>query len=419
MIENIQAEQAVLGAILYDGAVMKEIHLHPEHFANSHHQLLFEAMQTVEHAGHPLSLVSVTTELKSKIQEVGGVSYLTKLASSVATTRTVQYDQKLILEAYCNRKTKEAAAQYVKEPSVQALETMLEKIEQYKTVEDRTEEASTYETLIAIAQEMGESPCDQMTGFSTGYAKLDQMTGGTQRGDLIILAARPSMGKTAFALNIAANHCRQEGNVHLISLEMNKKSLLQRIISSEATINGQKWRTMKFSEEDYHYGMKAIGEIARWPLNIYEQSYTIHDIRTSLRQKIQAGSKSRDLVVIDYLQLITSKGRYERRDLEVGAITRELKKIARELNVPIIILSQLSRGVEQRKDKRPMMSDLRESGNIEQDADVIGFLYREDYYSQNESEDERVELLLSKQRNGPIGTIGMRFQKEFGIFVGV
>ena len=302
---------------------------------------------------------------------------------------------------------------YIENPSTDALLGLKQQLH-LMDQDTEAEEQTVKEQLSEIAMEMTSAPAQ--TGFSTGFEDYDKMTGGAQRGDLIIVAARPSMGKTAFALNIAMNHCKNGGAVDLFSLEMGSKQLLQRMISSEARIDGQKWRSMCFSADDYKRSFHVIGEIAEWNLSIHEREQSIQDITSKIRSSVAKDPDHEHLVIIDYLQLMTVKGRYERRDLEVGAITRELKLLARELNIPIILLSQLSRSVEQRQDKRPMMSDLRESGNIEQDADVISFLYRDDYYTQEGS--DVVEVILRKQRNGPVGTVMLGFWKEYGRFSG-
>ncbi|UOR11388.1 replicative DNA helicase [Halobacillus amylolyticus] len=418
MIHNREAEQAVLGAILFEGTLMKDVFLLAEHFESPDHQTLFQAIKKVYESDQPITIVSVTTELGDLVGRIGSVSYLLSLADSVPTTMTIKQDQRMVLDAYRNRKTREMALEYAEKPCDEALDELVGQLEGLRGVRVEQSLPSTYDHLIEIANEMADPPENGQTGFSTGYIEFDQMTGGMQRGDLIIVAARPSMGKTAFALNMASHHCKQGGSVQLFSLEMGTKSLLRRMISMEAEIDGQKWRSMNFSVDDYNKAMTAIGEIAHWSLNIYEQEHTVHDIRTKVRQVMQEDQGRNQMVIIDYLQLMTAKGRYERRDLEVGAMTRELKLLSRELDVPIILLSQLSRGVEQRQDKRPLMSDLRESGNIEQDADVIGFLYRDDYYNKNSEERGRVEVLLRKQRNGPVGSIKLKFLKEYGKFVG-
>ncbi|QAS53463.1 replicative DNA helicase [Halobacillus litoralis] len=417
MIYNQEAEQSVIGTLLLEGELAKDVTLRVEHFFDKRHRLIYQAVRKIERAGEPVNLVTVTTELNKDIQTVGGVSYLTDLAGSIPTRANLKHHQRLVFDAYRNRKTKEEATRYVQNPNEETLDQLMAQLEDYRGEGTITEETTTYETLIEITRELKNPPTDGMTGFATGYKEIDDMTGGTQGGDLIILAGRPSMGKTAFALNLAAHHCKNNGSVHLFSLEMGRKSLFKRMLSCEAGIDGQKWRTLNFSREDYENCFIAVGEIADWNLHVHENARTIADIRAQVRQSIRKDGEQKPMIIIDYLQLLASSSRYERRDLEVGAMTRELKLLARELGVPIILLSQLSRGVEQRKDKRPMMADLRESGNIEQDADVIGFLYREDYYKRDGGESDEVELIISKQRNGPVGSVKLEFVKEYGKFI--
>ncbi|WP_153729507.1 replicative DNA helicase [Salinibacillus xinjiangensis] len=228
------------------------------------------------------------------------------------------------------------------------------------------------------------------------------------------MAARPSVGKTTFALNLAARHCKQGQEAFVFSLEMGTKQLLQRMISTEGHINGQKWRSSAFSDEDYEQATQAVGEISSWRLDILDKKTTLHDIRHAIRKKIQATPDSHPLVIIDYLQLIIPNYKHERHDISLGEITRELKLLAIELEIPIILLSQLNRAVESRQDKRPLMSDLRGSGNIEQDADVVMFLYRDGYYNRDEEgSEDKIEIILSKHRNGPTGTVELGFVREF------
>ncbi|MDY0404220.1 DnaB-like helicase C-terminal domain-containing protein [Virgibacillus sp. 179-BFC.A HS] len=231
------------------------------------------------------------------------------------------------------------------------------------------------------------------------------------------MAARPSVGKTAFALNLAGNHAKNGGSSLIFSLEMTAKSLLQRMISAQGWINSQKWRNMLFAKEDYERAIQAIGEISNWQLHMHDKLRTVTDISVAIRKIKDLQPNDRHLVIIDYLQLLHPVSKRERRDLEVGDMTRELKQLAVELNIPIVLLSQLSRGVESRENKRPFMSDLRESGNIEQDADMIAFLYRDDYYRKDQQDAAPMEIIIGKQRNGPTGTVRLSFQKEFGRFV--
>ncbi|MCA0970829.1 replicative DNA helicase [Halobacillus litoralis] len=413
MNPNAQAEQAILGIFLVDGARIDGTTLAAHHFSSAHHRQIFAVMWRMREAGTPVDLVTVTAALGEGIEQVGGVSYLLELSQSVPTTENLHVYEKVLVEAYAVDRIKESALGYARKQDEGALEQLKAALNETGAAVE-TDELTIQEQLQEIASDMTSSP--GQTGFATGFTDYDKMTGGSQPGDLIIVAARPSMGKTAFALNLAMNHCKTGGSADLFSLEMGGKHLLQRMISSEARIDGQKWRSMCFSTEDYKRSFYAIGEIADWQLRIHEREQAIHSITAKIRESVRKCPDEKHLIIIDYLQLINVKGRYERRDLEVGAITRELKLLARELQVPIILLSQLSRGVEQRQDKRPMMSDLRESGNIEQDADVISFLYRDDYYTQEGS--NLVEVILRKQRNGPTGTVVLGFEKEFGRFSG-
>lgn len=417
MIYNIEAEQAVVGTILLEGSLFDSLLVNAEHFYDPGLSRILNAMQRVAEKEQAIDVITVTTELGDQINDVGGVSYLTDLVSSIPSTESLKNYEHLVLEAYRRRKTREVTLRYAENPEDDSLVKLISDLEDLQTIGAQQEEMTTYDFLQEIAADMMAPPEDAESGFPTGYTDFDRITGGTQPSDLIIIAARPSVGKTAFALNIGSGHCKNGGTTHIFSLEMGTKQLLQRVISAEANIDGQKWRSMSFSKEDYDHAMMSIGKISDWQLDIHENATTINDIKAKIRKDVSDRPDEKHLVVIDYLQLITTTSKYERRDLEVGAITRDLKLMAKELDIPIILLSQLSRGVEQRQDKRPMMSDLRESGNIEQDADVIGFLYRDDYYDRESEKQNIIEIILSKQRNGPTGTVELAFLKEFGKFV--
>lgn len=414
---NETAEQWVIGSLLMEGSLINSLTIEPKHFYSARHKYIYEAMQKVNAKGIEINVVTVVTELGDLISEVGGVSYLTELAESVPSTSPIKSYETSIYEDYRLRESQKLASEYMKLPSEESFHKLLVDLEKLKGEGFQTDDKSVKEHLLEIAEELMYPGESQSKGHLTGYKDLDEMTGGTQPGDLIIIAARPSVGKTAFALNIGSGHCKNDGMTHLYSLEMGTLDLLKRMISTEGRVNIQKWQSMIFSDEDYRKAMTAIGIISDWKLNIYKQNNTINQIIASIRKAVQDNPDEKHLVIIDYLQLIRSSGRHERRDLEVGAMTRDLKLLAQELNIPIILLSQLSRGVEQRQDKRPMMSDLRESGNIEQDADLIGFLYRDDYYNKESEKQNIIEIIISKQRQGPTGTVELAFLKEYGLFV--
>ncbi|MCT2534785.1 replicative DNA helicase [Aquibacillus koreensis] len=412
---NDDAEVAVLGSILLEGTLFKKVTVTENQFDSNPHKLIFGAMKQVADAGQAIDLVTVTTNLGDAIREVGGTTYLLSLAESVPSTESFAHYERLLYEAYRNRKSRELAIRYSENPCEEKLDKLIGYLQVCREMGPGTTETENATSLEEIAHMVLTGECAS-AGLPTPYTDLDNLTGGLQPGELIIVAARPSVGKTAFALNLAAGHCRNHGMSSFFSFEMGKKQLLQRLISAEGNIHNQKWRNMAFNEKDYSAVAFAVGEVSNWKLAIHEKQRTISDIRAVLRKTIHDHPEEKHLVCIDYLQLITPLNKQQRRDLEIGEITRELKLLAIELNIPIVLLSQLSRSVEQRHDKRPFMSDLRESGNIEQDADVIAFLYRDDYYDHASDKKNIVEITLAKQRNGPTGTVELVFLKEYGSF---
>ncbi|CAM5204128.1 replicative DNA helicase [Bacillus paralicheniformis] len=420
ILQNVEAEQALLGCILVEGDLIKELSLQPEHFSETRHQVIFKAMREVQKLGKSVDMVTTVTKLGDSVEQVGGLQYLTDLGSAVATTANFLAYQTLIYEAYRLREMKKIAIEFANTPTDDGITELYKRAMELQEIgieKTRTKQ----DVLMEIYNDMHEEKED-ITGIPSGLQDLDAMTGGWQNGDLIILAARPSMGKTAFALGLGKANCENNSGVtDIFSLEMPNKQLTHRLLSNLGNIEGSKWKNPRkfFSDRDYENATKAIGEYEKWNINIHDKpAQTLADIRSKIRKtkKENTGNK-KHLVVIDYLQLIKSIGKFERRDLEVGSITAELKEMARTFEIPIILLSQLSRAVEQRQDKRPMMSDLRESGSIEQDADVVMFLYRDDYYNKNSELKNIIEIDLAKQRNGPTGIIQASFIKEYGRFL--
>ena len=418
-VENVEAEQAVLGSILLEGDLIKETRLEPEHFSKPQHRLIFKAMKAVAESGiGEVDPVTVTTELGDAIHDVGGVNYLADLSSSIATTANFQSYERLVLDAYKLRSSRNSALSFAENPTDENLIKLYNRLSELQELGVDNGE-SIRDVLVEIYEEMY-TPCDDITGIDTGLTDLNIMTGGLQNGDLIIVAARPSMGKTAFALNLALANCKSGGVTDVFSLEMSKKQLIQRMISSLANVNSSKWRNpyKLMTNEDRDRISFAVNEIEKMSLNIHDQSgQSIYDIRAAVRKSMKDEPDKKHLVVIDYLQLISIVGKFDRHDLAIGYITRELKKLAREFNIPVVLLSQLSRGVEQRQDKRPMLSDLRDSGNIEQDADIVMFLYRDDYYDKQSENENITEIIIAKQRNGEVGTVQTLFEKEYCRFL--
>ncbi|PHD77577.1 replicative DNA helicase [Bacillus sp. AFS043905] len=428
--QNIEAEQAVLGAIFLEPSsltVTSEV-LIPEDFYRSSHQKIFNVMLKLNDGGKAVDLITVTEELAAtkNLEEVGGVSYLSELAGSVPTAANIEYyarivEEKSLLRRLIRTATNIAQEGYSREDEVEELlgeaeKTIMEVAQRknsgsFQNIKDVL--VATYDNIEILTTRKGD-----VTGIPTGFAELDRMTAGFQRNDLIIVGARPSVGKTAFALNIAQNVAtKTEENVAIFSLEMGAEQLVMRMLCAEGNINAQNLRTGSLTDEDWRKLTMAMGSLSNAGIYIDDTpGVRIGEIRSKCRRLKQEHGLG--MILIDYLQLIQGDGRSgDNRQQEVSEISRSLKALARELKVPVIALSQLSRGVEQRQDKRPMMSDIRESGSIEQDADIVAFLYRDDYYDKESENKNIIEIIIAKQRNGPVGTVSLAFVKEYNKFV--
>jgi replicative DNA helicase len=428
--QNLEAEQAVLGAILLDGDALTIAmeRIQSEDFYRASHQRIFAAMVELAEENEPVDLVTLTARLQDKqqLEEVGGVSYLMQLANAVPTAANVDYYAQIVEEKSMLRRLIRTATQIVSSGYGQAedVNALLNEAEQRIMEISQRRTNSGFVSIRDVLMEVFERVeflyhhKGGVTGISSGFPDLDKMTSGFQRSDLIIVAARPSVGKTAFALNIAQNvGVRSRETVAIFSLEMGAAQLVQRMICAEANVDAGKLRTGFLEPEDWEKLTMAIGALSEAEIYIDDSpNITVADIRAKCRRLKK--EKGLGMIVIDYLQLIQGRGRPgENRQQEVSEISRTLKAIARELDVPVIALSQLSRGVEQRQDKRPMMSDLRESGSIEQDADIVAFLYRDDYYDKNSEKKNIIEIIIAKQRNGPTGTVELVFLKNYNKFV--
>lgn len=415
-----EAESAVVGSFFLEPDLAYETILTPEHFTNTQNRLVFEAVKRLTEKAEPIDVVMVIQELAEtgNIENAGGTDTIMQLSESVPTTSNFKFYESIVLDEYKRRLMISAAAEYLNNPTDEQAGTLSKVITEVQEI-GVTGEKTKLDVLFEIQNQLS-TDAGGIKGADTGYPALNSMTGGLHGGDLIIVAARPSVGKTAFAINIANNVCKAGGAADIFSLEMPEEQLTKRILSSIANVNAGKWQNpfKFFSQEDHKAIQTAIGIYSQWAMNIHDHPrQTVADIRAQVRKTQRENPGKKHVVVVDYLQLITSIGEFAREDLRIGAMTRELKLMARQFNVPIILLSQLSRSVEQRQDKRPMMSDLRESGAIEQDADVIAFLYRDDYYDKETENKNVIEIILSKQRNGPTGTVELAFVKEYSKFV--
>ena len=429
--QNLDAEQSVLGAMLIDKeAVVKAVQvLTSDDFYRDANGHIFEAAANLFNRNEAVDLITLSEELKQsgQLDQVGGVSYVAGLANSVPTSANVEHYARIVLEKSLLRRlisvsTRITQMGYEGEEDTEALldkaEQMIFELAQRKSRSGFTHLKNilmeTFERIEFLHQNKG-----GITGVPSGFADLDKLTSGFQPSDLVIVAARPSMGKTALCLNIAQYaSLRKELPVAVFSLEMSREQLVTRMLCAEAMVDQQKVRTGQLTDQDWQQLTMAAGPLARASLFIDDTpGITPMEMRAKCRRlKAEHGLS---LIVIDYLQLMQGgRKRTENRQQEISDISRSMKMLAREIQAPVIALSQLSRAVEQRQDKRPMMSDLRESGSLEQDADIVMFIYRDEYYHPEDSEKKgQAEVIIAKQRNGPVGSVDLGFMKEYTKFV--
>ncbi|WP_018782945.1 replicative DNA helicase [Bacillus sp. 95MFCvi2.1] len=423
-IQNIEAEQTVLGSLLLDGELIKECRLTEQHFSTAVHQAIFKLIRKIEEEGQPLDLVALVSKMEPAfLAQIGGMEYLVNIIESVPTTANFSYYEGLVRNAWkmnqagsmahsmCERLLAEKDEKVIGETITRLCE--LEEV-------DCTLDFDLKDTLVDLYEELHQDT-EELTGIETGFSALNKMTCGLQEGDFVVIGARPSMGKTAFALNIALHAAKSGAAVGLFSLEMSNKQLLKRMVSCLGEVSGKRLKNPKhrFTIEDWGKTSRAFAEIGDLPLEIYDKAgVTTQEIWVQVRKLKRKYADKKLLVIVDYLQLITGDSKYRgNRFQEMSEISRKLKLLARDLNVCVVALSQLSRGVESRQDKRPLLSDLRETGQIEQDADVIMLMYREDYYEKETEHKDITEIQIAKHRNGPVGMLRLRFLKEFGRFL--
>ncbi|MBA1334698.1 MAG: Replicative DNA helicase (DnaB) [Firmicutes bacterium] len=425
---SIEAEQSVLGAMLLDReAIISALEfVKAEDFYKDSHREIFEAMSVLFEKGEPVDLITLSEQLKqrNKLEAVGGAAFLTDLSSSVPTIANVAHYARIIQEKSLLRRLIRACGE-ISEKSFEAAEEVDGIIEYAeKSIFDLSQRKVTRsfipikDILISSFNRIEKlySTKATITGISTGFTDIDNKTSGMQKSDLLLVAARPSMGKTAFALNIAHNAALKSGvPVAIFSLEMSKEQLVNRMICAEANIDSHKLRTGNLEEDDWPKLALSVNKLSK--ANIYiddTPGITVPEMRSKCRRlKLERGL---ELVVVDYLQLMQGSGRAESRQQEISDISRSLKALAREMDCPVLALSQLSRAPEMRSEHRPMLSDLRESGAIEQDADVVMFLYRDEYYHPDTEKKSIAEVIIAKQRNGPTGTVELVWMDKYTKF---
>ncbi len=425
---NIEAEQATIGSMLLDkDAIVKAIDiLTAEEFYKDAHRIIFETVVSMYEKGEPIDLVTVTEQLRRRgsLEQIGGISYITTLANMVPTAANVEYYARIVKEKAIYRSLVRVGTGIVAlgYEGAEDVELALDQSEQmiFSLSQQRGKQGiadikavlvGTFERIEKLYESKG-----RVTGVPTGFTDLDTMLTGLQPSDLIIVAARPSMGKTSLALNVAAHAAINESiPVVIFSLEMSREQLAMRLLSAEAKVDGQRLRRGQLVDEDWKRLSYGLGRLSEAPIFIDDSpSLTALEIRAKARRlKVEHGL---GLVLVDYLQLIQGRGRTESRQQEIAEITRSLKSLARELRVPVLALAQLSRAVETASERRPLLSHLKESGEIETSADVVAFIYREDYYNKSAQKQNIAEIIVAKQRNGPTGSVELMWHKEYTRF---
>jgi len=430
-----ELERAVLGGLMLETERYDNVRLVISHadFQGKDHQSIFESMGDLVNAGKPLDPITVADRLDSKnlLTRAGGKNYLIELASSSPSAANLETYAELIRQKSISRKLMKInseIAELIVNPQGKDASGLLDEAE--SKIFSLNDEAERTSTNIQTLENLIEKSIDRLNelsqsgssliGFSSGFKDLNKQTQGLQRGDLIVVAGRPSMGKTSFAMNIAENFLLNEdvkGGVLVFSLEMPGESLTTRLLASHAKINQQNVRSASLSNEELKRFMDSSSKLRELPLYIDDSSLlSPMELRARARRVSRQEEHGLSLIVVDYLQLMQLPGSTENRVNQISEISRSLKALAKELNVPVIALSQLNRAVEQRPNKRPMMADLRDSGAIEQDADLILFIYRDEVYNEDSEEGNKAEIIIGKQRNGPIGTVNLSFLKEFTRF---
>lgn len=433
--QAVDVERYILGAILLDkeavAIALEEIE--ETHFYRDAHRRIFNAMLSLYKRNEPIDLITLAEELQKleALEEVGGAHYLAELASMVPSAANIEHHLKIVKEKGVLRRLIHACTDILREAydSQSEVESVLSKAQQdiFDILKDQKQR--TYQSINVVLNEtfaeierLHHLDHTGIIGVPSGYVDLDNLTAGFQKGDLIILAGRPSMGKTAFGLNIARN-AAVEANVPIgvFSLEMSAMQLVQRLLCAESEIDSQRLRTGRLRENEWPKLSRFAGRLAESPIFI-DDTAGLDILKLSARARRMSLEKDVGLIIVDYLQLMEAPKGFDNRQQEISYISRSLKALAKQLDVPVIALSQLSRAVEARPDKRPMLSDLRESGAIEQDADLVMFVYREEFYVKDHTDprfaevENKAEIIVGKHRNGAVGTVHLTFRKQFAKF---
>lgn len=426
--QNIDAERSIIGGLLVEPETSDSIleDISPEDFYNTSHKKIYKVIQGLQKKSQPIDLVTVSNALKDsgELDEVGGAAYLAEMVNETPLSGNIESYAKIVKEKSILRKlisVSQSIAGKAYDMDFEDIESFLDhaETEVFKVAEERDTQglvpvSEIVSSSVKRIEDLYEKKID-ITGISTGFSDLDRLTAGFQPGEMIIVAARPSMGKTAFSLNLATHAAlKEKKNVAFFSVEMSKETLMLRLLALESEISMSDMRVGKVPDKSWTKLIDVASKLSGIQLYIDDSSgVSPYEIRAKCRRlKKQQGL---DMIIVDYLQIMDLKQKVESRERAVSEMSRMLKAIAKELNVPIIALAQLNRGVEGRTDRRPLLSDLRESGSIEQDADVIMMLYREDYYEKGNN-NGIAEVIINKQRNGPVGTVKLAWSAQYGRF---
>lgn len=435
--QNVEAEQSVLGAMLIDQEAVNRVLevLQPDDFYRQDNRVIYLAMANLNKNNQPVDLVTVAEELQhmEKLEAVGGSSTLTALSNAVPTSANVLYHAGIVKDKALRRQLISTATEIVASGYEEGndIDQTLDSAEKDILQVAKGRQASEFATMkevVNLAMDRIDKMYNEgglkMTGLPSGFVDFDRMTAGLQPSDLIIIAARPSMGKSTIVLNMAQYLAlKKQKKVAVFSLEMSKEQLVQRMICAEAGVDASKLRLGQLTEKEWNDVVTAVDRLSRADIFLDDTpGISGMEMRAKARRLKNSSGGGLDLIIVDYLQLMqgnSSKRSSENRQQELSDISRSLKALGRELNVPVIALSQLSRSVEQRPNKRPMLSDLRESGALEQDADIVAFLYRDAYYNRDTEEPNLTEFIIAKHRNGPTGTVKLFFQPQFTKFMSI
>ncbi len=429
---SVQGEQSVLGGLMLNSDAWNEISdkISSEDFYRREHQLIFKAMRALSEADQPLDVVTIAEELerRSELNDVGGMPYLGMLANETPTASNVPAYARIVREQSVMRqliKVGNKIADSGYRPEGRPVDDLLDQAETevFKIAEQKDKGRQGFQDIQALLTKTVDkidelfNSDDALTGVSSGFSDFDGRTSGLQKADLVIVAGRPSMGKTTFAMNMCENVAIGAGvPVAIFSMEMPAEALTMRMISSLGRINQQAVRSGKLEDDDWPRVTSAVNILSQAKIFIDDSAaLTPNEIRARCR-RLQKEHGQLGMVMVDYLQLMRAPEAGDNRVNEISAISRGLKALAKELNCPVVALSQLNRSLEQRPNKRPVMSDLRESGAIEQDADLIVFIYRDEVYNEDSPDKGKAEIIIAKQRNGPIGTVNLTFQGQFTRF---